>query len=299
MPRRPLEVAPGKYADGAPLDEVHGLECKLILKPDRFTSQKSFWLFAKTVRSVARKCDADFSTAPFDDDRPQIRELVFTDTADFRLYNSAFILQRRVPYLDGFPAGEPELVFKFRHPDLQAAAELDVRPRVAGDYRVRFRAEALPRRKEAGAFRLLFSHSVEFPVSHLQEGDPTSFGTLSRVFPPLATLRRSKGEQLTLLNVEIVEEVLQDIGILDFGKGITARASVSLWRARGDHMPVVGEFAFLIKFKDRKALDPKAMARCEQFFVRLQHAAKDWLLLDATKTGVVLRLKGNPPQPHE
>ncbi len=47
----------------------------------------------------------------------------------------------------------------------------------------------------------------------------------------------------------IVEEVLQDIGILDFGEGITAKANVALWRARGDHRPLIGEFAFQIKFK--------------------------------------------------
>ena len=32
----------------------------------------------------------------------------------------------------GFPVGDPEIVFKFRHPDEKAAAELDVRPKVAG-----------------------------------------------------------------------------------------------------------------------------------------------------------------------
>ena len=45
------------------------------------------------------------------------------DTADFHLYNNAFILRRRIAYEDGFPTGEPEIVFKFRHPDLQKAAD--------------------------------------------------------------------------------------------------------------------------------------------------------------------------------
>jgi hypothetical protein len=31
-----------KYSDGHPLDEVQYLECKLILKPDRFTAAKVF-----------------------------------------------------------------------------------------------------------------------------------------------------------------------------------------------------------------------------------------------------------------
>jgi len=55
-----------------------------------------------------------FRAAP----RPEIREVLFLDTADFGLYNNAFILRRRIRYEDGFPSGDPEIVFKFRHPDM-------------------------------------------------------------------------------------------------------------------------------------------------------------------------------------
>ena len=30
------DLQQGKYSDGHPLDDVHYLECKIILKPDRF-----------------------------------------------------------------------------------------------------------------------------------------------------------------------------------------------------------------------------------------------------------------------
>ena len=64
--------------------------------------------------------------------RPQIREIMFGDTSDFRLYNNAFILRRRIEYVDGFPVGDPEIVFKFRHPDEASATKVDVRPKIAG-----------------------------------------------------------------------------------------------------------------------------------------------------------------------
>ena len=86
--------------------------------------------------------------------KPAIREVVFLDTSDFRLYNRAFILRQRVLYESGFPAGEPEIVFKFRHPDLQRAAALDVRPNIAGNYRIKFKAEALPLKDQVGGYRL-------------------------------------------------------------------------------------------------------------------------------------------------
>ena len=86
--------------------------------------------------------------------KPQIREVLFLDTSDFRLYNHAFILRRRIRYRDGFPTGDPEIVFKFRHPDLQTAADLDVRPNIAGNYRIKFKAEALPLTDQVGGYRL-------------------------------------------------------------------------------------------------------------------------------------------------
>jgi len=292
-------IKKGRYSDGHPLDDLEYLECKIILKPDRFTSRKTFWEFAKIVKKVAKKSGIGFSSKKFKKDRPQIREVVFLDTADFALYNNAYILRRRIPYRDGFPIGDPEIVFKFRHPNLQKAASTDVRPRLDGDYRIKFKAEALPLKDEAGSLRMLYSHNVEFPVSHVHEGDRTSMDTVARVLPALAKLKGLKGERVELVNQTIVEEVLQDVAMLDFGKGIEAKANVALWRTRGEHRPLVGEFAFQIKVKRRDDLHQKARRRGEQFFVSLQHAAGDWLFLGATKTGVVYRLKGNPPQAHE
>ena len=41
------------------------------------------------------------------------------------------------------------------------------------------------------------------------------------------------------------------------------------------------------------------MQRAERYFLALQYAAKDWITLNATKTGVVYRLLGNTPTAHE
>jgi hypothetical protein len=290
---------PGKYADGLPFNEIQYLECKLILQPNHFTSRRSLFDFVKVMRRPALESKVKLSTEQFVNSPLQIREVLFLDTADFRFYNNAFILRRRIPYEDGFPLGDPEIVFKFRHPDMQTAAERDVRPRIFGDYRIKFKAEALPLKDQLGGIRLLFSHNVEFPLSHVQENNPTSLDTLARVFPPLGTLKKSPGENVEMVGATIVEEVLQDIAMLDFGGGTTAKANVALWRARGDHRPLIGEFAFELKFKRRQDLREKALRRAEAFFLALQYAAKDWIALGATKTGVVYRLKGNPPHAHE
>ena len=231
--------------------------------------------------------------------KPAIREVRFLDTADFRLYNHAFILRQRIAYEDGFPVGEPEIVFKFRHPDMQKAAELDVRPNLTGHSRIKFKAEALPLKDQIGGYRLLFSHNVQFPLSQAPEGDRTAMGTLTRVFPVLAALQTADTDRVEWVNQTIIEEVLQDLGVLDFGKGITADSNIAIWRERGTHHPLCGEFAFEAKFKRRDDLHEKAMERCRQFFIGLQQSGHDWLSLGTTKTGLVYRLKGNPPQSHE
>ena len=294
------DLKPGKYGDGLPLDEVKYLECKIILRPNHFTSRQSLFDFSKLMRRPAKESGIDFDTAAFADEPLQIREVLFLDTPDFRLYNNAFILRRRVPYKDGFPTGDPEIVFKYRHPDPQKAAETDVRPKIPGPYRIKFKAEALPLKDGLGGIRMLYSHNVEFGLSAVREGDrSTSMDSIMRVLPALESVKGSPGERIELVSGTIVEEVLQDIGTLDFGKGLTAVANVALWRNRGDHSPLIGEFAFQIKFKRREDLNERAVKRGTAFFLSLQNAARDWIQLGATKTGVVYRLKGNPPHAHE
>ena len=293
------DLKPGQYADGSPLHDVQYLECKLILKTDEFTSPKGFRKYAKLVAQAAKDCGVGFDTTSAKGARPAIREVMFMDTEDFRLYNNAFILRRRVRFEDGFPAEEPEVVFKFRHPDQQQAAEVDVRPNLPEDYRIKFKAEALPLKDRVGGYRLLFSHNVQFPLSHAPGGDRMAIERLGEIFPALKSLKKAKAERVSLVNQTIVEEVLQDLGTLDFGKGVTADANVALWRTRGEHLPLVGEFAFQVKFKRREDVHDKARERCAKFFIRLQQISSAWIYLGATKTGMVYRLKGNPPQAHE
>ena len=293
------DLKPGQYTDGSPLDDIQYLECKLILKPDEFTSTKGFKKYGKLVAQAAKECGVDFDTSAARKTRPAIREVLFLDTGDFRLYNNAFILRRRIAYENGFPVSDPEMVLKFRHPDMQKAAEMDVRPNIAGEYKIKFKAEALPLKDQLGGYRVLFSHNVELNLSQVPDLDHTSLPTLGEIFPCLGSLRKSKNEKVEYVNHTIVEEVLQDIGTLDFGKGITANSNLALWRERGMHRPLCGEFAFQVKARRRDDVHEKAIEHIKQFFVGLQQMGHDWLALGTTKTGLVYRLKGNPPQAHE
>jgi hypothetical protein len=286
------------YDDGAPFDRVQYLEAKLILKPDRFTSARSFRDFGKLVRKTAGKSGVLFTEAEGFRGRPEVREIVFLDTPDFALYRGAFILRRRISYLDGFPDGDPEIVFKFRHPEESKATSLDMRPKIGGKFRIKFKAEALPLKDRVGGYRLLYSHNCQFGLSQTEQGDQTAMATLAKVFPPLSSLKRSD-ERVSLVNGGIVEEILLPIGVLDFGKGLLAKCDVSLWRTRGEHRPLVAEFAFQAKFADKDAIAAVQKQRCADFYLALQSAVSGWLALGVTKTAMVYRLNGIEPQSHE
>ena len=287
------------HSDGTPLDRVQYLEAKLILKPDQFTSVQAFRDFGKLVQRTAKKTKVGFIEDSAAGLRPEVREIVFGDTSDFRLYNNAFILRRRICYVDGFPVGDPEIVFKFRHPDEQKATELDVRPRIAGKYRIKFKAEALPLKDQVGGYRILYSHNCQFGMSQMHDADRTKMATIVKVFPALATLKRSDDEKISLVNGGIVEEVLLPLGQLDFGKGVLAKCDIGLWRTRGEHKSLVGEFAFQVKFERKEDIAENTKKLVEQFYISLQMDVQDWLALGVTKTAMVYRLNGNDPQSHE
>jgi hypothetical protein len=288
------------YADGNPQDRVQFFDAKLILKPDFFSTVRGFRMFSELVAEAAAKVKGvSYKPRDLSKQRPRIREVMFLDTADFRLYNNSFILRRRTEYQDGFPVADPEVVFKFRNPDQQKTASVDVRPKIAGPYRVKFKSEALPLKDQSGGYRLLYSHNCIFPISSVHAGDRTNLRTIAKALPALADLIGTGEGRVELVNSTLVEEVLMDLGPLDFGKGMTTKSNISLWRSLGDHKVMCGEFAYQARFDRREDVHQLVQQRVEELFIKLQLIAEGWLFLGSTKTGLVYQLKGNPPQSHE
>jgi len=301
------ERSEGTYLDGRRFDELGYLQCKLILKPDRFTSARVFKEFAQLVRQAAEATGVDFRHTRQIQERPKVREVLFFDTGGFHLYNHGFILRRRIAYEDGFPVADPEIVFKFRTTDMVAAQTMDVRPRISGSYRIKFKIELMPLKERIGGVRRLLAHNVEFGLSQAPEADRLAMASLGHLslpeiqhlFPPLETIACDGPDDIALVNQCIVEELMQDICELDFGNHARSVANLALWRSRGDHRAFVGEFAFQLRFARPDDIGHKAQRTCERFFLELQQTAAEWLALTTTKTGAVYRLNGNPPQAHE
>jgi len=295
------------YTDGRRCDELGYLQCKIILKPERFTSAHVFKEFAALVRRAAEATGVGYQHTPKSQQRPDVREVLFLDTGDYHLYNNSFICRRRIAYEDGFAIGDPEIVFKYRSDDMAKAQAIDVRPNIDGKYKIKFKLEVMPLKERIGGLRRLLSHNVEFGLSQAPQAarivmsslGHMSLPELTQIFPALSVISADGPSDVSLVNQTIVEELLQDICVLDFGHHTAATANLGLWRSRGDHHAFVGEFAYQLRFAGPNDISHKALQACERFFLELQQVAGDWVALTTPKTGAVYRLKGNPPQAHE
>jgi len=112
-------------------------------------------------------------------------------------------------------------------------------------------------------------------LSQMHEADRTSMATLVRVFQALAAIKKADDEKISLVNEGIVEEVLLPLGQLDFGKGVVAKSDIGLWRTRGEHKSLVGEFAFQVKVDRKEDVSAKRKKLVAQFYVSLQQATHD------------------------
>ena len=226
---------------------------------------------------------------------------MFVDTADFRLYNNSFILtpayrvSGRIP--DRRSRGRLQ-VSQSGHGS--QAASVDVRPKIAGPYRVKFKSEALPLKDQVGGFRLLYSHNCIFPAqlgprgrSHEPQDDRAASARGRR-------LDRRNGRQGRARQLDARRRGADGSGHDRLRQGILSRRPISRCGARwattrscAASLPTKRSSIAARTFTDL------VKARVEELFIKLQLIATGWLYLGTTKTGLVYRLKGNPPQAHE
>lgn len=95
------------YTDGAAFDRVTYLKAKLILKPDQFTSVRSFRDFGRIVRETAGEIGVGFTKDRAAGKRPEIREIIFLDTPDFALYRNALSRAAASPTRTASPSAPP------------------------------------------------------------------------------------------------------------------------------------------------------------------------------------------------
>ncbi|MGH7932550.1 MAG: hypothetical protein ACREQN_05215 [Candidatus Binataceae bacterium] len=277
-------------------DAIQYREYKLLLKSSHFTKGSHFHKFWKITRHVAKPLGIELRQRgkPME---THLREVLFFDTPLFRLYNNGFILRRRTFYKHGLPQPNHELTLKFRHADRATAAAVDVRPLLPCINTVKFKEEVLLPRDKIGGMRLIYSHGCELdtPNTILTQ----SFESITQVFPALQRTGAKAKTALQIVSNVAIEEVLVNLGELDFGGKMTAKATLAIWRNRTTQEHLLGEYSYQIKFADPEALHPKPRELSEAFFLKLQEDAAEWIEMGTTKTALVYSLGKAVVQNHE
>ena len=293
---------------GAATSSAGSLQCKLILKPDRFTSIHVFKEFAALVQRAAATTGVGYRRTPKSQLRPEVREVLFLDTGDYHLYNNSFICRRRIAFEDGFAIGDPEIVFKYRSDDMAKAQAVDVRPHIDGKYKIKFKLEIMPLKDRIGGMRRLLSHNVEFGLSQAPPGcahrdvvarSHVAAGTHPDLPGPVGDLLR-RSPTTSRWSTRPSSRSFCRTSASSISATTRRRPPISPCGARAATTTASSvNWPPAFAFPGPADISHKALLACERFFLELQQVAGDWLSLTTTKTGAVYRLKGNPPQAHE
>ena len=269
-------------------DVIHYREYKILLQAERFTSKRAFLEFWEDANKTMAKLGIKVEIDPHAFDS-QVREVLFYDTPEFDLYNNHFILRKRTFYDQGWPRADHELTFKFRAPDLEAAAAVDVRPQIGGHEEIKFKEELLLERDRLGGIRSVYSHGCVLvsPEIELERG----IDNITRAFPTLKKIDISPRARLELVNNIAVEEVQNTLGWIHFHHHFKGKATIAIWRSRALERSLSGEFAFQCKFDRLEDVSKEALELSEEFYKKVQLDCAEWIMLGTTKTAMVYGLK--------
>jgi hypothetical protein len=269
-------------------DAFYYHEYKLLLRADQFGFPQQFRQFWKITRRTAKRLGVEF--------RPRgkpaelrVREVLFFDTPAFDLYNNSFILRRRTFYKKGVPAASHELTLKCRHQDRDVTIAADMRPRrPRSNYVIKFKEEALTASDRNAKIRWIYSHACEVTTSDITL--TRGYRTIAEMFPALRRTDAQHTGKLSIVNNVAIEEWLVNLGKLDFGDGLTAKATIAVWRNRETQEQLVGEYSYQVRFDALELFRSRRRKLPEAFFLAMQKAASDWVYPGTTKTSMVYHL---------
>ncbi len=277
-----------------PADEIRYREYKILLGADKFHKPTSFHKFWKVVHHCAKSLGVHL-TKPEKDAVPHIREVVFFDTPKSKLYNAGFILRKRTFFKHGMPESNHELVLKFRHPEKETAAAVDVRPLLPCIHVIKFKEEVLLPKDSSIGMRIIYSHNCELDTPNILLTQKMEL--ITNAFPALKNIGANPKATMAPVHGASIAEYLFELGELDFGGKLVAKCNVAVWRERATEQPLVAEFAFQLKFDRPEAVHRKPRELSELFYTGLQSRAADWIERGTTKTALVYGL-GNAPVRH-
>lgn len=272
----------GKTATATPL--VTHREFKLLLKPEKFPKRRSVLEFNELLQKSAEKLGVHYD--PVESLDSQLRIVQFYDTKGEDLRKNKLIFRIRQIRQGGWPDESWELTFKCRAPQYDKAAAFDTDTTMTKLQRKKFKEE-LVRGQAPGTMESIFSNNVivEYPEIPLE----APLSRLAEALPHLKTIGLDLDQTMSIVAGAKVFELQSDLGILSFGHGVTARATLAVWaRPVPDRFePMVAEFGFSTHVRDGDEREAKGQKAADDFFKALQGPLHDYLFSGTTKTALI------------
>jgi hypothetical protein len=271
-----------KTATATPL--VTHREFKLLLKPEKFPSRRAVLEFNELLHKAADKLGVHYD--PVESLDSQLRIVQFYDTKNEDLRKNKLIFRIRQIRQGGWPDDSWELTFKCRAPAYDKAAAFDTNTTLTKLQKKKFKEELI-RGEAPGTMASIFSNNVivEYPEIPLE----APLSRLAAALPHLNTLGLDMTQTMSIVAGAKVFELQSDLGTLNFGHGVTARATLALWaRPVPDRFePLVAEFGFSTHVLGKDEKEEKGQKAADEFFKALQGPLHDYLYEGTTKTALI------------
>jgi len=278
----------GKQTSATPL--VTHREFKLLLKPEKFTSRRAVLEFNELLHKAADKLGVHYD--PVESLDSQLRIVQFYDTQSQDLRKNKLIFRIRQIRQGGWPDESWELTFKCRAPDYEKAAAFNTDTTMTKLQKKKFKEELI-RGDAPGTMASIFSNNVivEYPEIPLE----APLSRLAEALPHLKTVGLDLNETMSIVAGAKVFELQSDLGILSFGHGVTARATLAVWaRPVPDRFePLVAEFGFSTHVLGKDEKEEKGQRAADEFFKALQGPLHDYLYSGTTKTALIYGDEGS------
>ena len=266
-------------------------ECKILLKPGNFADRtqglKAFW---EVVKQTAQEENVGFKDLEGAFKLESARIIRFYDTPKLELYKLSLILRQRQD-ADIKKSGRVEedgkkfeLVLKYRHPDPLVAVVQDCHPGSGYHGEISFEEDVVAK---ADTIDHLFSLSGKI-------GDVKKVGDQLKdwyeFYPGLKNLKLDKDLPIKQVNGITITEFVVEPGKLDFGKGVKAKVSMSVWYRNGQNKPLIAEFSYKYRLEPGDSLNSniyRSARESDRFLKALQTKAKEWIAVGQTKTGLI------------
>jgi hypothetical protein len=272
----------GKAPAATPL--VTHREFKLLLKPDKFPNRRAVLQFNEVLHRLADKLGVHYD--PVESLDSQLRIVQFYDTHAEDLRKNKLIFRIRQVRSTGWPDESWELTFKCRAPDYDKAAAFNTDTTMTKLQRKKFKEELI-RGDVPGTMTSIFSNNVIVEYPEIPPEAPLS--RLADALPHLKTLGLDMNQTMSIVAGAKVFELQSDLGTLNFGHGVTARATLAVWaRPVPDRFePLVAEFGFSTHMLGKDEKEEKGQRAADEFFKALQGPLHDYLYEGTTKTALI------------